>query len=698
MKPPRPPLALPLLAAWAAFSGAEATAVSPIQKVLQMLQEMHDKGVEEQKAEAVRFSSFNQFCGDTSAARSKAIEDATEKIGKLSADIGKAEADIDAAADKTAELEEDMGRWKKDSKAAADVREKERFDYEATRSELADAVDACERAAARLLSEPKKLPQAELVQVRDFAKTPAFARSALASFLGEATVAVPEAPLDAESQVNPMLFNEAPQAYAYESQSGGVVKILQDLRQEFKKEITSLDKEELGARHACDDVLQRLVGQTDLAAQERNQQAKHHAERSAQLAVYQGEKAMTEDAKKADEAYLQDLAGLCKQKSSDFENRQQLREEELQAITKAVEIISSKDVAVERLPGGAAAASAASSFAQVPPRRLRSPQLQKVAALLRERAQKSKSDVLALLAKRAEEDPFSKVKSMIRDMITKLLEQAASESDHKAWCDAEMSSNKLTRDIKTREVDEISAEIDRLAAAEAELTQEIADLSDNVASITKAMQEAVAERQAEKETNEETIADAFASQKAIAEALAVLREFYAKAAQATSFAQRQSPAEDAPETFGDEPYTGMQGESGGVLGMLEVIVSDFARLEAETSTAESEAVADHKRFMADSDTDKAVALTEIEHNDSRLLMTKQSLSGAQTTLEQTRISLDAATSYYYKLKPSCEVSFSYDERVQKRKEEIESLRDAYVILAGEELPSVQEMKAEQIGA
>ena len=40
-----------------------------------------------------------------------------------------------------------------------------------------------------------------------------------------------------------------------------------------------------------------------------------------------------------------------------------------------------------------------------------------------------------------------------------------------------------------------------------------------------------------------------------------------------------------PEIF-DKAYTGMGGESGGVVGMLEVIESDFARLESDTKAAE----------------------------------------------------------------------------------------------------------------
>merc|ERR1711935_1267438 len=46
----------------------------------------------------------------------------------------------------------------------------------------------------------------------------------------------------------------------------------------------------------------------------------------------------------ADKKYLADLTATCEQKASDFESRQQLRAEELEAITKAIEIISSNAV------------------------------------------------------------------------------------------------------------------------------------------------------------------------------------------------------------------------------------------------------------------------------------------------------------------------------------------------------------------
>merc|ERR1719182_1267903 len=111
-----------------------------------------------------------------------------------------------------------------------------------------------------------------------------------------------------------------------------------------------------------------------------------------------------------------------------------------------------------------------------------------------------------------------------------------------------------------------------------------------------------------KQKNTETIKDAQEAQTAVAQALTVLKEFYAKAGEATALIQQQP---EAPEIF-DKPYKGMQGESGGVVGMLEVIQSDFARLEAETKAAEEQAQKEYDQFMTDTEVDKTQKTQDIE--------------------------------------------------------------------------------------
>merc|ERR1719230_1886661 len=214
---------------------------------------------------------------------------------------------------------------------------------------------------------------------------------------------------------------------------------------------------------------------------------------------------------------------------------------------------------------------------------------------------------------RVADDPFKKVKKMIKDLIVKLMEEANEEAEHKGWCDTELSTNEQTRKEKTEAVETLHAEIDQLEASIAKLTEDIGELTKAVAELDAAMAKATKLRTEEKAKNEETIKDSQEAQTAVAQATTILREFYAKSGEATAFAQKQ-PA--APEIF-ERPYTGMQGESGGIVGMLEVIQSDFARLEADTSAAESTAQSEYDEFMSDSKVDKAGKLTEIEHKRTK---------------------------------------------------------------------------------
>merc|ERR1712039_452102 len=126
---------------------------------------------------------------------------------------------------------------------------------------------------------------------------------------------------------------------------------------------------------------------------------------------------------------------------------------------------------------------------------------QRVAAFLQDRAKRLGSQYLALVASHAADDPFAKVKKMIKDLIVKLMEQANSEADAKAYCDTELATNKQTREDKQAEVEELSANIEKNEAASAQLADEIAALSDAVAKLRSEQAQATSMRNEEKARN-----------------------------------------------------------------------------------------------------------------------------------------------------------------------------------------------------
>merc|ERR1719395_267282 len=186
------------------------------------------------------------------------------------------------------------------------------------------------------------------------------------------------------------------------------------------------------------------------------------------------------------------------------------------------------------------------------------------------------------------------------------------------------------------------------------------------------MKEATSFREKEKAENMATIKDAKEAQEAVDQALTILKDFYAK--QAALLQGQQVPEMAA--------YKGMGGAKKGVVGMLEVILSDFARLEAETTADENQAQSEYDQFMSDSKAD-AKAKHDEEFKKGLLKDKKEhELRGKKADLEGTQKELDAALEYYASLKPQClEVHVSYEERAKKRQEEIEALKQAYEMLS-----------------
>jgi len=637
-----------------------------VQKVIQLLSGMLEKGKLEKHNEQVQFASYRQFCDDTATEKKRAVEEAAQQIDMLKADIAKAVADAAQLGKEIQGLDADVSVWNGDMKAATSVRQIEKSDYDAMHKDYSESVDALQRAIAVLKKQShdrgQKASLAQVAALKDLVLIPESSKKIINAFLS--------------TEEDDMEAVAAPEANAYEFQSHGVIEMLEKLLDKFIDERTTLQKEEMNSKHAFDMLMQDLNAQVASATTDRGEKAEAKAKTLQAKADNTGDLNDTTASKAMDSKYLSDLTSTCSTKASDFESRQQLRAEEITAVEKAIEILSSGAVAgnaAKHLPS-----LTQTSLAQLRASAL-SPAQQKTAFYLQQQAKQLNSRVLSALAIRVTEDPFGKVKKMIKDLIVRLMEEANEEAEHKGWCDTELSTNEQTRKEKTESVEMLHAEIDELKSSIAQLGEDISELAKSVAEMDQAMATATKQRQSEKAENEETIKDASDAQTAVAQALVVLKEFYAKAAESTALVQQ------SPDIF-DSPYKGMGAESGGVVGMLEVIESDFARLEAETSSSEATAQKVYDEFMTDSKVDKAQKTTDSEHKSAKKQDQEQALTVKSGDLEGTQKELDAALAYYDKLKPSCvDSGVAYEDRVGRRKEEIESLQEALKILNGEDI-------------
>jgi len=653
---------------------AEKAKVTPIQKVLTLMGELKAKGVKEKNEEEVRFSAFSTWCDNNKRTKTDEIQAGESKMEKLEAQIEKAGVLIKKLTERIQELDEDVARWNKDQKSASDVRSKEKADYQATFTDYSESIAAVEQALSVLKKQDYDRTQASLLQVSRLRLVTRRSKTILDAFL-QGQLPSSDEGLDVS----------APEANAYENQSGGVIDMLAKLQDQFSGEKRKLEKDELGAQQAYEQIMQQLADDVENGQFEIDKKTKVRAQTEEQKAGLEGDLAQTTTDRDEDQKYLDDTVALCTQKTADFEARQKLRGEELEAVSKAMEIIGSQAVAGagdKHLP-----ALAQTSFAQL--RSKASNPLQgQIVLFLNQQAQKTGSRLLAEMALQAQANPFGKVKKMIKDLIVKLMEEATSETEHKGWCDTELTTNKQMRDKKTNEVNELNSLIEDLTATIQELTQDIADLTAAVKELDAAMAEETEERTAAKAKNAQTVKDAQGAQAAVEAATAVLKDFYAKSSQATAFAQAKGPADDAPETF-DKPYQGLMAEGGSIVDFLEVILTDFQRLESETAAAEAEEEDSYKNFMFESEKDKALKEGEIKLKSQTKTDKESALSQANTDLKTTQEQLDKALEYYAKLKPTCvDSGITYEERVKRREEEIVSLQEALKILAGTDLPTM----------
>jgi len=488
----------------------------------------------------------------------------------------------------------------------------------------------------------------------------------------------------------------APAPEAYKGKSEGIVDVLEDLREKAESQLGEARKEETSARHNFQLLKQSLVDQI-AADQKEMAEAKATKFNSAEVkATANGDLGMTKKDLSDGQNALAELNGGCRTAAADHEASLKSRGEELKALAAAQKALAENTKGAENQAYSAA-------FFQVSGRNSIATEADlanfEVVNLVKKLAREYKSSALVQLAGRIQavmkygsangEDPFTKVKALISELIAKLQKEAGSEASHKAYCDKEMAGTKEKLEDLNGNIDTLSAKIDKKAALAAKLKGEVQELQSELAELQKSQAEMTNVRSSEKKAFLAKKADLEQGLDGVRTALKVLREYYSNDDDAAALVQQ--PA--APEYHSKASSSG-----GGIIAMLEVIESDFGKNLAQATTDEDSSEMEYEKTTQINKVTQKTKENDVKYKTKEAVSLTKSVTELSSDRASSQSELDAVMEYKKTIINTCVVKpESYEERKGRREAEVAGLKEALNILNGE-TALIQQKKAGLRGA
>jgi hypothetical protein len=693
----------------AARSQDEAT---PVESVLKLLEKLQKQTMEEGKKEAVAYDKFSCFCKEQADEKLYSITKKAEQIAFLGAEIKALTGDITKLNQDIAETNTQVDGLKKTCTEKQEERDADFNAYALTRDDLAAAIRGCNDAIELL-------------------KSGKAAGSLIQTVMGAAMThgAIRARPDEVEA-----LLQLADPGTAHGSQfhSGAIVEVMQNTLKTFKVNKNDLDAEEAEKKHTFNLAQSARHAQIKALQETLEQSEKEAAEKEQAKQIATEEKTKTVADRTADKTFMDDLTEQCEEKATAWDTRSKTRANELTAIAGAISTLKGEVV-------GNYGANKHLQLAQVKPHRhghwewvvdadkpvaeekkmavpedvqdilgdddddstrdvsflqrrslLVSP-VKKALAYVTKEASTLKSKTLSNLAfamkSNMRDDHFVKVRSMVKDLIAKLEADAAAEQDQKGWCDDEMKKQTEARDEAIANVEGDLASKTSAESKIAKLTEEINELLIEIAEQKKALNEAQQLRSVESKDNAKTLKDAEAGLAGVKKAMKILKAFYDNALiQTKKYTPPKADADGntvgdlAPDTF-EGDFSGNQDAASGIIGQLDVIKSDFEGTIDATKTAEAEAKDEFSSYKSEAESNISEKEGTVESKQAEVTTEKGNFADYKDDLSDHLKNKADALGELAKLKPACvDTGSDYAEKVARRNQEIEALKNAYVIL------------------
>merc|ERR1712008_134383 len=476
-------------------------------------------------------------------------------------------------------------------------------------------------------------------------------------------------------------IHSAPQDYfdakptfkqSYAPQSSEIFGILRQMLETFEANLSQSQKEEMENQKAYEDV--KAAKEAEIAAGQEQIDKK-----TAELADTDEKNAQAkediEDTKKslsADEEFLMMLKEKCAMTDKEWEERQKTRQLEMEAVSKALAVLSGDDAhdLFTRTFNPALMQMEAAASSQ---------RREQASKLLSQVAKKLNSPRLSALAYRVRLDAFTRVKKAIDDMIAQLMKEKADEIKHKDFCVDEFNTNQLQTEKKEREKADLIAKIEDLEMTIKALTEAITKLKSEIAEMQLQMKRAGEDREKENKEFQTTVADQRETQRLLKAALSILQDFYGK--KALIQRQKQEPAGPPPPP-GFEAYK-KNAASGGVMDMIKQIISDAKAMEAEAIRSEEDAQKAHEDFVKETNASIETKSKQIVNKSEEKSKAEVELVETKESKEAVMLELEQLSNYDAELHQACDfVMKNFDVRQTARDEEVEALKQAKAILSG----------------
>jgi len=675
------PIIFCLLAGWT-VSAAET---NPLAKVLNLMEELKAKIIKEGEVEAKAYDEYLQWCQNAVQDTGFAIETATKEKAELEAKITELSAAINEAGSKTEDLASAIATNEGDLKSATAIRETELADFVKSEKELMEVISAIERAISILEKEMAKNPasfaQVYSTNVKNILQSLSLVADAAGFSVDDRQRLIALAQTDQGDEE----FG-APAVASYKSQSGGIVDVLEDMKEKAESQLAEVRKAEEAAKHNYAMLKQSLEAQIAADTKDMKEEKAGKAEAEEAKAEAEGDLEMTtKELANADDT-LATSRSTCMKVGADHEATVKAREKELKVIAEAKKILT------ETTSGGVdqtysflqvAAASTLKTRADLAHA--------EVVVLVKRLARQHHSAALAQLASRVAavlqygaqngEDPFAKVKGLIQDMITQLEEEAAAEAQEKAYCDEQLAKTQAKKEELDDDIEKLTVKIDQATSKSAKLKEEVQELESELAALTKLQAEMDKIRQ---ETHADFVTakdDLELALQGVRKALGVLREYYGGAAllqdgsaMASMMQQPAPPPAHAKAT----------GAGQGIINILEVVESDFAENLAKENTEESDAQAEYEKTTQENKVAKTLKEQDVKYKTQEIKALGKTLSELSADRESAETEHAAVMEYYEKIKERCIAKpETYEERKARREAEIAGLKEALSILENE---------------